>query len=198
MIIGVLSRKGGVGKTTLAVHLAALFARSGPTLLVDEDETHNATLWARAGTMPYKTVNMQAMKAEAPLHEHIVVDSRGGMDAQSMRDLYLNADRVVVPVAAEYMTMGTLLQTAEVLRAEDPNLERLQIVLTMTRPGRKLDEARAALAEMGLTPVTSTIRYSEAFKDATDQGVLVRDVKGNKLAMTCWLDCEAVFREVTA
>ena len=113
MIVGILSRKGGVGKTTLAVHLAALFARSGKTLLVDEDETRNATTWARAGAMPYKTVNMQAMAREARIHEHIVVDSRGGMDAQSMRDLYDGTDRIIVPAAPEYMTMDTLLQTVE-------------------------------------------------------------------------------------
>jgi len=198
MIVGILSRKGGVGKTTLAVHLAALFARSGKTLLVDEDETRNATTWARGGGMPYKTVNMQAMAREARVHEHIVVDSRGGMDAQSMRDLYDGTDRIIVPAAPEYMTMDTLLQTVEILKAEDPALARLRIVMTMTRPGRKLDDARLALTDLGLAPIEASIRFSEAFRDATEQAVLVRDVKGNKLAKTCWADCEAVFREVTA
>ena len=42
MIITVASYKGGVGKTTTAVHLAAYLQSLGPTLLLDGDQTRNA------------------------------------------------------------------------------------------------------------------------------------------------------------
>ena len=48
-VIGVLSRKGGVGKTTLAIHLAVLAQRAGlRTLLVDLDPQRSAASWWRA------------------------------------------------------------------------------------------------------------------------------------------------------
>ncbi|TSA85482.1 ParA family protein [Deinococcus detaillensis] len=194
MIIGVLSRKGGVGKTTLAVHLAAMLARQGKTLLVDEDETRNATTWSRSGKMPFTVAGVMELAREAPRHEHVVIDSRGGMDQASMRDLYKSSDVVVIPVAAEFMTMTTLVQTLDVLRDVDPALGKARVVLTMTRPGRKLEDARTALADVGPAPIQATVRYSEAFRDATEQGVLVRDVRGNRLAKSCWQDCEEVFR----
>src|ERR1700722_1518744 len=48
-VIGLLSRKGGVGKTTLAVHLAVLAQQVGQrTLLIDLDPQRSAAAWWRA------------------------------------------------------------------------------------------------------------------------------------------------------
>lgn len=203
MIIGVVSRKGGVGKTTLAVHFAGLLAKDAATLLVDEDDTRNATAWSRRGHLGemFTVTGMQGLAREAPRHKHVVIDSRGGMAEEDIRDLYQGADRIVVPASAEFMVLDTMVQTRDVLAPLAGNggeLDKLRVVMTMVRPGRKLEEARAALSAHGLRPAQATVRYSEAFKDATDQGVLVRDVKGNKLAHECWADCEAVLKEVLA
>jgi len=46
MIVTVTSYKGGVGKTTTAIHLAAYLQRLAPTLLVDGDGIRSATKWA--------------------------------------------------------------------------------------------------------------------------------------------------------
>jgi chromosome partitioning protein len=50
MIYAVVNTKGGVGKTTTAVHLATMLARTERTLLIDGDPQASAASWA--GTRP--------------------------------------------------------------------------------------------------------------------------------------------------
>ena len=54
-IISVAQRKGGVGKTTLAVSIAAEFAKRGMKLaLVDADALRSASEWAALGNLAFK------------------------------------------------------------------------------------------------------------------------------------------------
>jgi chromosome partitioning protein len=42
MIVTLVSLKGGVGKTTSAIHIAAYLQKKGPTLLIDADKNRSA------------------------------------------------------------------------------------------------------------------------------------------------------------
>ncbi|MEP9781904.1 ParA family protein, partial [Xanthomonas euvesicatoria] len=46
MVFACVNTKGGVGKTTTAVHLAVMLARQGKTLLIDGDPQASAASWA--------------------------------------------------------------------------------------------------------------------------------------------------------
>ena len=46
MIVTIAGYKGGIGKTTTAVHLAAVFQATSSTLFIDADENRSAQEWA--------------------------------------------------------------------------------------------------------------------------------------------------------
>src|SRR5689334_21696535 len=76
MIITVASHKGGVGKTTTAVHLAAYLQTLAPTLLLDGDETRNATAWSQRGKgFPFRVADEIQAARLARDFEHTVIDT---------------------------------------------------------------------------------------------------------------------------
>ena len=203
MILSLVSWKGGCGKTTSSIHLAALLAARGSTMLVDEDRSRNASNWATRGAayLPFRAYPPRALGTEARNHEHIVIDTRGGLEDQDLVDLYDNSDLVIVPAVAESMTLEALVNTATTLRTQGRELGKLRVLFTMARRSTgktdKVAEAQAAVRELGIGTLNTTIRATEAFKDACDAGRLVRDTR-NPVGKLAWMDYERAFRELSA
>ncbi len=55
-LITVTGYKGGCGKSTTAIHLAAYFSDRGKTLLIDSDQNRTAVAWAKLGKLPFDVI----------------------------------------------------------------------------------------------------------------------------------------------
>ena len=202
MILSLVSWKGGCGKTTSSIHFAALLSSAGSTMLVDEDRSRNASNWAARGegNLPFKAYPPRALGTEARKHDHIVIDTRGGLEDQDLVDLYDNSDIVVVPAVAESMTLEALVNTANTLQKNGRDLTKLKVLFTMARrtssKNDKVAEGKAAVTELGIQTLNASIRATEAFKDACDAGRLVRDTR-NPVGKLAWLDYERAYKELT-
>jgi chromosome partitioning protein len=222
-VVAVANQKGGVGKTTTAVNLAACLAEAGERcLLVDLDPQANATsgLGRRANghstldlldgvplrelavpsslenldVVPAKqelaaaTVHLSALEGgERYLAEALTADALDGYDyvfldcPPAFGPLTVNAlaaaDRVIVPVQAEYYALDGLSQLLGsidlVKRRLNPKLGIAGILLTMVDARTRLaDEVERELrAHFGELVFTTTVPRSIRLAEAPSHGL---------------------------
>lgn len=193
-VISVVSFKGGVGKTTTAVHLAALLSKNGKVALVDGDPNHSSALWASKGQLPFEVVPFERM-LRARGFDHIVVDSAARPNGDDLKDLAENSDLLVVPSNPEGMSIDALFQTCKTLSVL--GISRFCSLLTMVPPTPSKEglEARFFLESEKIPIFKGQIRQSAAFRTASTTGVLVHQVKSSS-AKNSWMDYESIGREI--
>lgn len=195
MIITVASFKGGVGKTTTAVHLAAYFQRLDRTVLIDGDPNRSSSAWAARGSLPFEVAD-EAMTAKvARAYEHLIFDTAARPDPDVLKVLADGCDVLVIPTTADGLSFDALMLTVDALRKIEAARYRILITMSPPKPARDGEIARDALREQGLPVFATTIRHLKAFKTAGTQGIPVYDVKDPRASFG-WEDYVAIGDEL--
>ncbi len=199
MIITIVSFKGGVGKTTTAVHLAAYLKKLGKTVLIDGDLNRSATAWAARGDgrLSVDVVDEQMSFTAANDYRHFVIDTAARPSPAVLKGLAERVDLIVIPTTTDGLSLDALPKTVAAL--QEVNIEKFRILLTMVppKPSRDGELARAAFEQAGLPVFKASIRQLKAFKTAGTQGILVSDVKDPRAPLG-WEDYAAVGAELKA
>jgi chromosome partitioning protein len=195
MIITVASFKGGVGKTTTAVHLAAYLQDKAPTLLIDGDPNRSASGWNKRGELPFKVVDERQAARFARNYEHIVIDTQARPSLEDLQALVDGCDLLVIPTTPDALALDALILTVDALHSL--KTDRFRILLTMIppKPSRDGDEAHASLMEAKVPVFESRIRRMVAFQKAALSGTVVRDSTDPRAAQG-WEDYERVGKEI--
>ncbi len=173
MIITMASFKGGVGKSTSAVHVAAHLARSAKTLLVDGDPNRSVTRWASQGRLPFTVVSEAQATMHARNFEHIVIDTKARPDPDDLREIATGCHLLVLPCTPDPLSVDALLATVKEL--QDLGSDRYRVLLTIVppRPNKDGPRAREALVEAGLPLFKSQIPRMVGFQRCILEGQTV-------------------------
>jgi chromosome partitioning protein len=196
MIIALLNQKGGVGKTTLATHLAGEFvAQGGSAVVIDADPQGSALDWSQRRhqtgfTRLFGVIGLarETLHLEAPeiarSVDYVVIDGPPRVTALA-RSALLAADLVLIPVQPSpydlwaSADMVALITEAQFFR---PMLRTAFVVnrrVVRTVIGR---EARPALAGQPFPALHAEVHQRIAFAESVATGRLVRECAINSAA----------------
>ena len=195
VILTVASFKGGVGKTTTAVHLAAFLQQRAGTLLIDGDPNRSATAWSRRGSLPFRVIDERQAARFARDFEHVVIDTEARPGEEDLRALADGCDLLVIPSTPDALSLDALMLTIDALTRIGSSRYRILLTVVPPRPSRDGDEARGTLSEGGLPLFAGSIRRFVAFQKAALAGVPVNAVDDPR-AEQAWEDYVAIGKEI--
>jgi chromosome partitioning protein len=191
--VSLLARKGGTGKTTLAVHLAVLATESGRrVVLVDTDPQRSAGDWWRARKTdiprlvecPAKRVPEVLSAAKRDGIDLVVVDTRPSVEADTAEIARLS-NMVLIPTRPGILDLRAIAPTTEVVRAAQLPRAATIIVLNGVPAARGFGEngltaeARRALYAYRLPIADVSIGNRSAFAHALIDGRAVTEFEPN-------------------
>ena len=205
MIVVVANSKGGVGKSTLSVHLAAWLAGQGhAVVLADCDTQASSSDWLREAVPAVRCVRLgtpdQILDQLPQLGQeadYVVADGPGS-NTETSRALLLRADFAVVPCKASMLEVRALAQATAVLRqAQDIRAGQPEAAIVLSMVGktyRLTQDMKDAAAALGLPLAATALTLRQIYADAPGQGAVVWDMgaRGREAAG----EVEGLFREL--
>ena len=196
MILTITSYKGGVGKTTSAVHLAAYLQTLAPTLLLDGDQTKNATAWSQRGKgFPFRVAGIDQAAKLARDFEHIVIDTGQRPSLDDLKAAADGCDLLVIPAVPASLDTDGLGQTIRALQQIGTGAYRVLLTKVPPPPEKEAAELREFLNGLSVPMFQAEVPELKAFKKAASAGQIVNQTS-DRNAARAWQAYAAAGKEI--
>jgi chromosome partitioning protein len=180
--IAIIAQKGGVGKTTLALHLAVQAAKAGPVAVIDLDPQASASGWGdtRAAEDPAIIacpparlgVTLEAAKASGA--QFAFIDTAPHAESPALTAAR-SADLVVIPTRPGILDLRAIGASVEIA-----NLAKRRAVLVVNaapQGGAAQEAAEAARDSYGIEASPAVVRQRAVFGHALVEGKTASEVE---------------------
>jgi chromosome partitioning protein len=204
MIISLLNQKGGVGKTTLALHIATGLAQKGlKCLVIDADKQNSAIDWGANREepplfpilgLPKATLHRELPKLSKD-YAHIIIDSPPHANDVA-RSAIMASDVIVIPVQPSPYDIWASEETVTLIKEAAPLKEKLKSVFVINRKivntaiGR---DVATTLSSLDFPVLSSQICQRVAFAESAATGMTVLETEPHGLAAQ---EIEALVTEI--
>ena len=204
-VIAVINQKGGTGKTTLALNLAAGLARRAPTAVIDADPQRSITQWIAMGNsesgLPVATpIGADPAATIAQLkksHRYVVVDCPPTVQGPVIDAVMTAADQALIPVLPSPLDLWASVEMAALVREAQKKNRALQawLVLNQVETRNALSRVmQQAVAEFDLPLLQASLQRRAAYRSAAVEGVSVYELGGRGVLAVA--DIEAIIEEL--
>ena len=198
--IGFASSKGGVGKTTSAIHFAYWASLQGlKTVLIDDDSNRSSIKW-HARTQqnprfecPFTVASFAKIARAATGAELVVLDTQASITDETLKDLAEDCELIVIPSKPDIDSAAAAVETADKLKGYGGTY-RLLLTDCPTGNSKTGAELQADLRAEGYTVIEQRIRRGEGVRHASLEGATLAQQRGNYRLP--WRDYEAAFEEI--
>ena len=186
-VISILNQKGGVGKTTLAVHLATALVRSKhKVLLVDADPQGSALDWAAARRgeplcpvvgLPKKSIHKE-LPGLSVNYDFVILDGPPRVNEVASSAI-LASDLVLVPVQPSPYDVWAAKEIIDLMSESEVYRSTVKKAFVINRKIANTAIARdvtAALSEYPIPVLQSAISQRVAYAESAAQGLTVFDL----------------------
>ena len=187
-VVLVANPKGGVGKSTLATHVAGYFAAQGhPVMLGDADRQQSSRLWLTLRPPAARLISTWDISAGQMLRPprsatHVVLDSPAGLHGWRFKEVLKMADKVLIPLQPSifdmYATRDFLNQLADTRHADHLSVGLIGMrVNERTIAADKLREFVSAQH----VPLVGCLRDTQNYIHLAARGLTLFDVNSSRV-----------------
>jgi chromosome partitioning protein len=197
----VINRKGGAGKTTVAINLASYFATQNiATTIMDYDPQGSSLHWLKsrspelgrihgANAAPEKFGQLRSFGMYVPAEtRELVIDAPGGVSGVLLQELLCRANCVVIPVTPSSIDIhATAHFIKDVLLTGLVRTRRIRIGVVANRVRRSMpvyQPLERFLAALHLTLIARLLD-SDAFVKAAETGTGIFEMPSGLAAAEC-------------